>query len=90
MLAGKPREEWHLPREHARLTRPTQAAPDRPAYLPCHLVSTGGTLSATPLPWTGSGDLLGFVGANGFLALPAGAKQYAVGDEVSVLLRDSR
>lgn len=87
ILAGQPRDAWHLPRRRARLTGPTKAAADRPVYLPCRLSHSGGELEASPLPWTGSSDLLGLVGAAGLLALPAGGKRYEAGEEVEVVLR---
>jgi molybdopterin molybdotransferase len=87
MLAGRPRDEWHLPRDRAVLGGPAKAAPDRPVYLPCRLARTGGGLTATPLPWTGSSDLLGLSGAGGLVALPAGSRRWESGDEVDVVLR---
>ena len=87
ILAGQPREAWHLPRRWARLIGPAKAAADRPVYLPCRLSQSGGELEASPLPWTGSSDLLGLVGAAGLLALPAGGKRYDAGEEVEVVLR---
>jgi len=87
ILAGRPREAWHLPRRSARLTGPTKAAADRPVYLPCRLASSDAGLAATPLPWSGSSDLLGMAGAAGLLALPAGGRRYEAGEEVEVVLR---
>jgi len=87
ILAGRPREAWHLPRRQARLTGPAKAAADRPVYLPCRLTSSGGELEATPLPWSGSSDLLGLAGAAGLMALPAGGRRYEAGEEVEVVLR---
>jgi molybdopterin molybdotransferase len=87
ILAGEPREAWHLPRRVARLTAPAKAAADRPVYLPCRLTASDGGLAATPLPWSGSSDLLGLAGAAGLLALPAGGRRYEAGEEVEVVLR---
>ena len=87
ILAGRPRSEWHLPRGRARLAAPAKAAADRPVYLPCRLAGPPEALQATPLPWTGSSDLRGFAGANGYVALPAGATIHAPGTEVDVVLR---
>ena len=87
ILAGEPRETWHLPRRVARLTAPAKAAADRPVYLPCRLAASDGGLAATPLPWSGSSDLLGLAGAAGLLALPAGGRLYEAGEEVEVVLR---
>ena len=88
ILAGHPRDQWHLPGDCARLTAPAQSAMDRPVFLPCGLARDRGVLWASPLPWTGSSDLLGLAVANGFLALPAGGKRYAAGEDVAVVLRD--
>ena len=87
ILAGCPREAWHLPRRQARLTGPTKGVADRPVYLPCRLAESAGMLVATPLPWTGSADLLGLVGAAGMLCLPADGRRYETGEEVEVMLR---
>lgn len=85
MLAGRPRDEWHLPRGRGRLVAPVKAAPDRPVYLPCRLTTTAQGLEAAPIPWTGSSDLLGLAGANGMIALPAGGERYEAGAEVDVV-----
>lgn len=87
ILAGRPRDQWHLPRARARLLAPGKAAADRPVYLPCRVARDGATLSATPLPWTGSSDLLGMAGAEGLVALPAGSGRHEAGAEVELVLR---
>lgn len=87
ILAGRPRDEWHLPRARARLAAPAKAAADRPVYLPCRLEGPPHALVATPLPWTGSSDLRGFAGANGYIALPAGRATHEPGTEVDVVVR---
>jgi len=87
MLAGRPREAWHLPRARARLAGPAKAAGDRPVYLPCKLSGSGAALEATPLPWTGSSDLRGLAGAEGLIALPASGRRHEPGEEVEVVLR---
>jgi molybdopterin biosynthesis enzyme len=46
-----------------------------------------GGLVATPLPWTGSSDLLGLAEAQGLIALPAGGGRFEPGAEVEVVLR---
>jgi molybdopterin molybdotransferase len=88
ILAGRPREQWHLPRCRARLTAATKAAPGRPVYLPCTLVRSGNSLEATPLPWTGSSDLVGLAQANGLIALPADGGRYEPGAEVEAMLTE--
>ena len=87
ILAGLPRESWHLRRGRGRLTAAAKAAADRPVYLPCRLMPVDGGLAATPLPWSGSSDLLGLAGAAGLLALPAGGRRYEAGEDVEIVLR---
>jgi molybdopterin molybdotransferase len=74
ILAGRPREAWHLPRRRGVLAAAAKAAADRPVYLPCRIVRDGDRLEVTPLPWTGSSDLVGLAVADGLVALPAGAR----------------
>jgi molybdopterin molybdotransferase len=87
MLAGAAREHWHLPRGRARLTAPAKAAADRPVYLPCTLARTSHGIDATPLPWTGSSDLLGLAGAGGMIALPASVTRFEAGDDVEIVIK---
>ncbi len=87
ILRGRPADAWHLPRARARLAAPAKAAADRPVYLPCRLAGPPDALQATPLPWTGSSDLKGFAGTNGYLALPAGGGTHPAGTDVEVVLR---
>ena len=74
ILAGQPPDRWHLRRCPGTLTAPARAAVDRPVYLPCRIASTGRGLAVTPLPWTGSSDLVSLAVADGLVALPAGAQ----------------
>ena len=90
ILAGRPRDTWHLPRSRARLAAVAKGAADRPVSLPCRLAGPPDALVATPLPWTGSSDLRGFAGANGYVALPAGGTIHEPGTEVDVVLRSFR
>jgi len=94
ILAGRPREAWHLPRDRAVLVAGVKAAADRPVFLPCRLRSSGAVLEAEPLPWTGSSDLVGLAAGGavpgataGLVALPAGAGRVEAGSEVEVVLR---
>ena len=87
ILAGAACEHWHLPRGRARLTAPAKAAPDRPVYLPCTLARTSHGIDATPLPWTGSSDLLGLAGSGGMIALPAAGTRFEAGDEVEIVIK---
>jgi molybdopterin molybdotransferase len=87
ILAGRSRDDWHLPWATAVLSASAKAAPDRPVYLPCRLGQVDGGLVATPLPWTGSSDLLGLAEAQGLIALPAGGGRFEPGAEVEIVLR---
>jgi molybdopterin molybdotransferase len=89
ILAGRPRDGWHLPRCRARLAGPAKAAADRPVYLPCRLRGAAGGREAEPLPWSGSSDMLGLAGAGGLIALPAGGRVHEAGEEVEVVLRNA-
>jgi molybdopterin molybdotransferase len=89
ILAGLPRAAWHLPRQRGVLTSPAKAAADRPVYLPCRCARDGGTLRISPLPWTGSSDLVGLAIADGLVALPVGARAEP-GLEADVLILPGR
>lgn len=84
-LSGKPRREWHLPRGKSRLTAPVKAPSGRPVFLPC--VIHKNTCEVTPLPWTGSSDLVGLATGNGFISLPANSGYHEAGQEVEVVMR---
>jgi molybdopterin molybdotransferase len=84
ILAGLPRDRWHLPRRRGVLTAAAKAAADRPVYLPCRITRAGARLDVMPLPWTGSSDMVGLAVADGLVALPAGVKA-DVGVDVEVL-----
>jgi molybdopterin molybdotransferase len=88
ILAGASRDRWHLPRTRAVLGGPAKAAGDRPVYLPCRLEDSVAGLVATPLPWTGSSDLLGLAGAGGLVALPGDGRRHEPGEPVEILRRD--
>ncbi len=94
ILAGRPRESWHLPRSRAVLVSSVKGATDRPVFLPCRLRKATGIFEAEPLPWIGSSDLLGLAAGSmvsgampGFIALPAEGRRYEPGTEVEVILR---
>jgi len=84
-LSGKPQKEWHFPRSKARLTAPVKAPSGRPVFLPCVICKKSNEV--TPLPWTGSSDLIGLAMGNGFIALPANSGCHEVGREVEVVIR---
>jgi molybdopterin molybdotransferase len=87
ILAGRPPDEWRLPRVRGVLAGTAKAAADRPVYLPCRIARDGGRLLATPLPWTGSSDLLGMAAAEALIALPADGGRFEAGAEVELVLR---
>jgi molybdopterin molybdotransferase len=87
ILAGRPPGEWHLPRVRGVLAGAAKAAADRPVYLPCRIARDGGRLLATPLPWTGSSDLLGMAAAEALIALPADGGRVEAGADVELVLR---
>ncbi len=88
IMAGVPAGGWHLPRVAAVLTASARAAADRPIYAPCRVRRTSGGITAEPLPWSGSADLVGLAVAEGLLVLPAGAGTLAAGATVEVVVRD--
>jgi molybdopterin molybdotransferase len=87
ILAGRSRDRWHLPRRRGVLVAAAKAAADRPVYLPCRITRGAERLDVTPLPWTGSSDLVSLAVADGLVALPAGGKGDA-GVAVEVLQFD--
>ena len=89
IAAGKPPAEGHRQTRSARLVSPAKGNADRPVYHPCTLAATAEGLTAEPLPWGGSADLLGLSRANGLLVLPAGCGSLIAGATVSVLQLDS-
>lgn len=74
ILAGRGPGQWHLSRRLGTLVTAAKSAVDRPVYLPCRLAARGSRLDVTPLPWTGSSDLVGLALADGLVALPSGVK----------------
>lgn len=90
ILAGVAEERWHLPRVAAVLATPARSAADRPIYAPCRLQRTKGGITAEPLPWSGSSDLVGLAVAEGLVVLPAGAGMLPAGTPVEVVVRDGQ
>ena len=86
-LLGRPPEQRHLPRVAARLGAAAKGAEDRPVYAPCRVErGEDGAVTAWPLPWTGSSDLVGLAVADGLMALPAGSRRAEAGTAIEVLL----
>jgi molybdopterin molybdotransferase len=62
---------------------------DRPTYYPARLThAPDGPWQVTPVPWSGSGDLLPLTQANGLLLIPRGEQRYSAGACVDVLPLD--
>jgi len=85
IAAGLPRDRWHRPRLTAVLEAAAKGNADRPVYRPCTIAGSDQALTAAPLAWGGSADLLGLSRANGLLLLPAGCGQLESGSEVEVI-----
>jgi molybdopterin molybdotransferase len=80
-------EPFDLPQVKARLTTPLKTRGERRNYVRARLtVDADGRLQATPLTRQGSGTLTSMRGANALLVVDAGARQFAVGDELSALV----
>jgi len=90
-LHGHSSERWHMPRVQARLTGAVKLGGDRPVFSPCRLsrsINNSELWTASPMPWGGSSDLIGFCGANGFLVVPVGVGMLPAGSEITVAVRD--
>lgn len=68
----------------ARLAVPHVHNDERPTFVPSQLESTSDGPLVTPIRWKGSSDLCSTVAANAMTLFPAGAKEYAAGDQVQV------
>jgi molybdopterin molybdotransferase len=80
-------EPFDLPRLRVRLTTPLAMRGDRRTYVRARLAVDGdGRLTATPLTRQGSGTLTSMRGANGFLVVESGPRQFATGDEINALV----
>jgi molybdopterin molybdotransferase len=74
-----------LERVSAKLAVAYHQRGDRVTMFPAALRQEGADLIATPLNWRGSGDLRTLTEAQGLIHFPAGERQFAAGEEVSVL-----
>jgi molybdopterin molybdotransferase len=79
------RGDGGLERVPARLAIDYHQRGDRVTMFPAALRREGANLIATPLDWGGSGDLRTLTEAQGLIHFPAGERQFAAGDDVSVL-----
>ena len=87
--AGQSAAAGQRPVFPAQLLAAVKGNAKRPVYHPCTLTQEPAGLTAEPLPWGGSADLLGLSRANGLMLLPAGCGELAVGETVTVLSFDS-
>jgi molybdopterin molybdotransferase len=58
---------------------------DRPTYHPAMIASGEVGETVCPLPWSGSPDLKGLVGANALAVFPAGECEYRAGEAVTTI-----
>jgi molybdopterin molybdotransferase len=70
----------------ATLTEPCSHRPKRRSQLPAIVRCEAGRLLVTPVPYRGSGDMLGLARGNALLVLAAGVAAWAAGDQVEVVL----
>ncbi|MEZ6068036.1 MAG: molybdopterin molybdotransferase MoeA [Planctomycetaceae bacterium] len=61
---------------------------DRPTCFPASIERSGSQVRVTPVPWKGSADLRSTIAANGWIAFPAGIREYKAGDPVTVVAWD--
>ena len=83
LLAGQ--EETTLPMPYARLTRDFHHRPGLTRFLPARLTADGS--EATPVAWSGSGDVPALTRANAYLVAEADRPEYPRGDFIRVLLK---
>ena len=70
----------------AELTSPIRDTSSRRSYLPARLSIRNGHVSAEPLKWVGSSDLVAFMNANALIIAREEVHEMAVGSLVDVLL----
>ncbi len=75
-----------LQRITGMLMRPMTQAPGRTAFLPAIVSRGDGGWTVDPLPWRGSGDIIGFSRCNALVIFPGNRDSMAEGDPVEALL----
>jgi molybdopterin molybdotransferase len=75
-----------LPRITGTLTREMKQSPGRTAFLPASVTISGGRWEVEPLPWRGSGDIIGFSHGNAAVIFPADRNHIAQGETVEAVL----
>jgi molybdopterin molybdotransferase len=78
-----------LPRLEAFCTRAVKGAPPRRSHQPGSLRLTGGRVEVEPLPWSGSGDLVGFMRATALLIVPEDRASVEAGELLETILLPS-
>ncbi len=82
-MSGRPAEGPRM--ERWPLATPFRHRGDRETYHPARIVGEPGSRRVEPLPWAGSPDLLTVARADGFVAVPAGDRDYESGEPVAFL-----
>lgn len=70
----------------ARLGAPIPKGGDRTQYVPCLAIAGSEGYDATPVPWRGSGDVVGLARSNGLAIVPENCPGLNAGAVVDVLL----
>jgi molybdopterin molybdotransferase len=86
LLKMQDAREIDLPRVRAYLTRPVKGAPPRRSHQPARLVIREGRAEADPLKWSGSSDLIAFMGADALIVVPEDCQGLSEGELVDVIL----
>lgn len=83
LLGGQ--EQPMLPLTEAVLSAEFRHRPGLTRFLPASLSADG--TSVTPVPWSGSGDVMALARANAFLVAESDKPHYAAGERIRVLMR---
>lgn len=83
LLGG--REHPRLPLTEAALSEEFHHRPGLTRFLPASLSRDGSQV--TPVPWSGSGDVMALARANAFLVAEPDKPNYAAGERIRVLMR---
>ncbi|MBZ5496446.1 MAG: molybdopterin molybdotransferase MoeA [Acidobacteriia bacterium] len=83
-MCGLPRPD--LTRIAGELSSPMKQMPGRTAFLPALVSCEGGEWKVDPLPWRGSGDIIGFSRSNALVIFPGNRDMLARGERVEALL----
>jgi molybdopterin molybdotransferase len=75
----------HLPRMKAYATKTVKGAPPRRSHQPARLAIRDGRAEAEPLKWSGSSDLVAFMGADCLIVVPEDRQSLDEGELVEVI-----